>query len=103
MTINVDTDAKTFDVSLNGTKLTDISRVEIYQSWNEDDEYSVRLGTCKEDNGIRTYTEYALECECEESEMAEAGKITASKIEGFVAKSTESDIHKQIQKWLRNG
>lgn len=103
MTINVDTDAKMFEVSLDGNMLSNIQRIEIYKSYEDEGEYYVHLGTSKEENGIEVRTDYCLECECGEEEMAEASKITASKIEGFVATKTENGLYKQIQKWLKNG
>lgn len=100
MTINVDTDAKTLDITLNGNKISNIYGVNIYKSYCEEDEYRVSLMTSQEVDGVRTEVSYSLECEVEE---AMAGKISAAAIDGFAPTSSTNEIHKQIQKWLKNG
>jgi hypothetical protein len=99
MTINVDTEAKTFDVQLNGNKLSDIRGIEIFKSWDEEDEYYISLRTCKEVDGVEVSTNYMLECE----KASASADLKAPKIEGFVAQKTIDPIHKQIQDWLKNG
>lgn len=100
LTINVDTEAKTLDVVLNGNKINNIYGVSIYQSYDEE-EYRVSLMSSQEIDGVRTEVSYSLECEVEES--ASASKIKADAIDGFVPTSAQNELHKQIEKWLRNG
>lgn len=99
MTINVDTDAKTFDVILNGNKLNDIRGIEIYKSCcsEEEDEYYVHLRTAKEVDGVMVTTMYSLECEKESA----SADLKAPKIDGFVAQKVVNPLHKQIQDWLK--
>jgi len=100
MTISVDTDAKTFDVNLNGTVLSNIHGVEIFKSWCEDeDEYYVNLRTCEEVNGVKVATTYMLECE----KASASAEVNAPKIEGFVAQKALNELQTQIQKWLKHG
>lgn len=99
VTINVDTEAKKLDFILNGSAVENVESVSIFKNY-EGDEYYIRLSTVLEQDGVRTYTEHMLECECEEEAMSTA---KASFLEGFVEKGSENEIHKQIQKWLKNG
>jgi hypothetical protein len=102
MTINVDTDAKTFSVSLNGTELSNISGVEIYKSWESEEdelEYYINLRTRSEVDGVQVSTNYMLECE-KSSASADA---KAPKIDGFVAQKSMNELQTQIQKWLKHG
>jgi hypothetical protein len=100
MTINVDTDAKSFSVSLNGAELSNIHGVEIYKSWDEDEnEYYIHLRTCVEVDGVKTATTYMLECE----KASASAESKAPKIDGFVAQKALSPLQSQIQEWLKNG